>query len=50
MEYKKDKLIAMKETIAKKMKPKIKSEGKPFKFYKQKGREGTVHVGAFKEK
>ena len=29
--------------------PKVKSEGKPMKFYKQKGREGKVHVGAMKE-
>lgn len=33
----------------KEKKVKIKSEGKPMKFYKQKGKEGKVHVGAFKE-
>ena len=30
--------------------PKIKSEEKPMEFYKQKGKEGKVHVGAMKEK
>ena len=28
---------------------KIKKEGKPMEFYKQKGKGGKVHIGAFKE-